>query len=330
MANIHPALDSIIDVHTHLSGSDSGESPQGIVKTLDESGVDKAFIFAPLLDVKSWQLTDTDIDHVRVHNDYCADLCSYFPDRLIGFCVLNPAPALAGGDLSQAVSLMVDEVSRCYHELGLRGVKMVPAGWYPNDPELLPLYRRITGLGMYTVFHVGIFLDAKEGSYCRPTFYEQVHQVLGMRVQLAHLGWPWVDETLAVLAQEQMTSPDEALWQMRADVSFGPPDDWQLNSWEKAMGSVPAQRLLYGSDGFWPMDTDQYLESYLLPQLGLFEIASTNTHIAEEGSPERRHLRQLIFAENARTHWSAAVREPQKPRRADRTLSTPSAMAGHA
>lgn len=327
MSNLHPSLDRILDAHTHLSGSENGESAEAIVATLDAAGVEKAFVFAPLLDTSSWQLTDTDLEHVRGHNDYCADLCSGEPGRLLGFCVLNPAPSLAGGDQDKAVTLMVEEAKRCYHELGLRGVKLAPAGWYPNDPALLPLYEAIADLGMYTVFHVGIFLDAKEGSFCRPAFYEMVHQAEGMRAQLAHVGWPWVDETIAVLAQEQMThGSDPSRWQLRADVSFGPPDDWQLSTWERALTSVEAGRLVYGSDLFWPADPQDYVESYLLPQLALFETAATNQHVAEEGTPERKQLRQAIFSENAWDHWCNAVREPQSPRRSARPVKTPGAV----
>jgi predicted TIM-barrel fold metal-dependent hydrolase len=58
---------------------------------------------------------------------------------------------------------------------------MVPHGWYPDDPELVPLFQKIADLGMYVVFHAGIFLDGREGRCCRPTFYEGVHQVPNMR-----------------------------------------------------------------------------------------------------------------------------------------------------
>jgi predicted TIM-barrel fold metal-dependent hydrolase len=324
--SLHPSLDRVLDAHTHLSGSESGENAAGIVTAMDEAGVDKAFVFAPLLETRSWQLAVSDLQQIQAHNDYCADLCSAAPDRLLGFCVLNPAVGLARGDKEGAASLMVDEARRCYRELGLRGVKMVPAGWYPNDPGLLPLYEAIAELGMYTVFHVGIFLDAKEGSFCRPTFYEQVHEAGGMRAQLAHVGWPWVDETLAVLAQEQMThGSDPASWQLRTDVSFGPPEDWQLPTWERALTSVQPSRLVYGSDAFWPMDTDTYVQAYLLPQLGLFETAATSQHVAEQGSPERKQLRQGIFFDNAWDHWCRAVTEPQAPRKASAPVTTPGA-----
>ena len=79
----------IIDAHTHLSGSETGESAEGIVTCLDKCDIDIAFVFAPLLNVHSWELSDEHLVDIRTHNDYCADLCSQFPERLYGFCVLK-------------------------------------------------------------------------------------------------------------------------------------------------------------------------------------------------------------------------------------------------
>jgi predicted TIM-barrel fold metal-dependent hydrolase len=94
---------------------------------------------------------------------------------------------------------MIEEAERCYYELGLRGAgELVPTRWYPNDPRLLRLWETLAELGMYTVFHTGIFYDGRESTYCRPVFYEVIHQVPGLKGHLAHVGWPWHDECIAV------------------------------------------------------------------------------------------------------------------------------------
>jgi len=318
---------NILDAHTHLSGSGSGESAKGILACLDACDVDKAFVFAPLVDVHSWQLTDEHLQDIRAHNDYCADICSANPDRLLAFCVLNPSPGLAGGSLAGAVDLMIEEAKRCYKELGLRAVKLVPAGWFPSDPEVIRLYQVLADLGMYVAFHSGIFLDGREGSYCRPALYEGIHQVPALRAQLAHLSWPWVDECIAVLGMETIFyGDDESKWQLKGDLSFGMPDDWQLEAWQKAIDSLPHSMLCYASDVFWPCTPKRYQEQFLRPQLGLFEVAVTNGHLGSEGSQKRVHLRNQIFYENALHHWQAAVREPQKPRAAKKAIETPAAL----
>jgi hypothetical protein len=122
---------------------------------------------------------------------------------------------------------------------------------------------------------------------------------------------------------------DPAKWQLKADLSFGPPDDWQLISWQRAIDSLPHNMLCYGSDLFWPCTPERYQEEYLYPQRGLFEVSLTNGHIAHAGSPGRKELREQIFFKNAFEHWQSAIREPQQPQRAKRRIKTPRARASH-
>jgi len=116
---------SIVDFHTHLfppeirqnretyfKGEPAFEllyaSPksrmvgaQEIVATMDEQGVDVSVVFG-----FPWK----NMEISRQHNDYIAEAVARFPDRLKGFCCLDPCP-------SEAVS----EVER-YLDNGLCGV----------------------------------------------------------------------------------------------------------------------------------------------------------------------------------------------------------------
>src|ERR687889_1415902 len=92
----------LLDCHTHLTGME-GESAESILECMDFCGIEKAFVFAPMLDVQAHEITSDSLDDIRTHNDYCADICSRAPYRLLGFCTLNPIPALADGNLGHAV-----------------------------------------------------------------------------------------------------------------------------------------------------------------------------------------------------------------------------------
>ncbi|MDP9439682.1 MAG: amidohydrolase family protein [Actinomycetota bacterium] len=321
-------LDRLLDAHTHLTGQESAEQ---ILECMDFCGVEKVFLFAPMLDVGAHEITSDSLDDIRTHNDYCADICSKAPDRLLGFCTLNPMPALADGDLDLAVDLMVEEAGRCYHELGLRGAgEIVPTHWYPHDPALLKLWRTLADLGMYTVFHSGIFYDGRQSAYCRPAYFEAVRQAPGFKGHIAHVGWPWYDEGVAVMSVTTgVFGNDPKDWDLRCDLSFGPPNDWQLEVWQRCVDTLPPAMLLYGTDTFWPMQPEMYRESYLQPQLGLFETATMLGHIVQEGNPTRETYRNVIFFENAHRHWQAALREPQNPRPAPEPIETPNAHQGH-
>jgi predicted TIM-barrel fold metal-dependent hydrolase len=140
---------------------------------------------------------------------------------------LNTLPDLADGSLSRAVDLMVEEAERCYHELGLRGAgEIVPTHWYPHDPALPRLWRTLAELGMYTDFHAGIFYDGRQSAYCRPTYFEGVRAAPGFKGHVAHVGWPWYDEYIAMLkVTTGIFGQDPENWDLRVDPSFGSPTD---------------------------------------------------------------------------------------------------------
>src|SRR3712207_9582281 len=79
-------VDRILDAHTHLTGQESAEE---ILGCMDTCGVEKAFVFAPMLDVQAHEITSDSLTDIRTHNEYCADICSKASDRLLGFCTLD-------------------------------------------------------------------------------------------------------------------------------------------------------------------------------------------------------------------------------------------------
>ena len=103
-------VDGILDAHTHLTGREGADQIHQILECMDFCGVEKAFVFAPMLNVGAHRITSDSLDDIRTHNDYCADVCSKASERLLGFCTL-PMPALAGGDLDRAVDLVIGKPS---------------------------------------------------------------------------------------------------------------------------------------------------------------------------------------------------------------------------
>jgi predicted TIM-barrel fold metal-dependent hydrolase len=309
----------LVDTHTHTSGADHDGPPDKTLACMDACGIEKAFIIGPLLKPQGLELAAEHLDNIRQNNDYVAHFCSHDPDRLLAFAVLNPSPQIADGDKECAVQKMIEEARRCYHELGIRGVKMVPDRWTVEDDHIRPLLEELVRLGMYTLFHSGVFMDERSSSYCRPSYYEGVHRVPGFRGHLAHLGWPWVDEFLATLMMEQdhPEQDPEDPWPLKADFSFGAPPDYRLDAVAKALNTIQPQQLLYGSDSWWPQRAEQYLEQYLYPHLTTFEVAATQSRrFPQSGSEERTMGRLDVFHNNALQHWEKAIRgKVQQPKR---------------
>jgi uncharacterized protein len=225
----------IIDAHLHSSGR---ETPDDVLRSLDSAGVDIAVILAPFL-TEPFLLDDR--DSLRAGNRYLSGLIAGHTDRLFGMAVVNPLDPEAPGDLEEAASLP-----------GIRGLKLVPTGWYPYDDCAHRVYEVAERLDLPILFHSGIFIDGRSGRYCRPCFYEAVRDHPKLRVTLAHLGWPWCDEANAVGLIDRINGVDPADSQFRFDISFGPPPVYRSQVFRNAFEVLGADLLQFGSDRFLP------------------------------------------------------------------------------
>lgn len=225
----------IIDAHLHTSGR---ENTDGVLRSLDEAGVDMAVLLAPFL-TEPYSLGDR--ESLRAGNRHLSRLIAGHADRLLGFAVVNPLHEQAARDLEAAAELP-----------GICGLKLVPTGWYPYDDCAHRVYEAAARLGLPILFHSGIFIDGRSGRFCRPSFYEAVRDHPGLRVTLAHLGWPWCDEANAVGLIDRINGVDPAESQFRFDISFGPPPAYRESVLRLAFNILGAQQLQFGSDRFLP------------------------------------------------------------------------------
>ena len=229
----------VIDAHLHCSGS---ENAGEVLRALDDARVDAGVLLAPFLS-PGYDLHTR--ESLRRANAYLGALVRADRERLIGFAVVNPALPNAVDDLIEAAETH-----------GLRGLKLVPSGWYPYDEEAHAVYATAEALGLPVLFHSGIFIDGRSGRYCRPVFYEAVRQHPRLRVTLAHLGWPWCDEANAVGLIDLINgvNPDDS--QFRFDISFGAPPIYRRDVLERALAVLTPQLLQFGSDRFLPCAGD--------------------------------------------------------------------------
>lgn len=283
----------IVDAHLHASGR---ETAAETLRALDEAGVEMACILAPFL-TPPYSLHDAQA--LRAANEHVAALVRGHEDRLTGFAVVNPGLAGAAAEVERAVSL------------GLRGLKLVPAGWYPYDEAAMAVYAAAERLGLPVLFHSGVFIDGRSSRFCRPAYYEAVRDTPGLRVTLAHLGWPWSDEAIAVALIDRIRGLPPGDCQFRLDISFGPPPPYRLEAVGRAWQVLGAELLLYGSDRFLPCSGSELRQAWrqaleLLEELGLAD----------------GQVRQVL-AENA-LEWLRASRGPEgQPSRGGTDLAGP-------
>ena len=225
----------LIDAHLHCTGR---EDSTEVLQALDEAEVDIGVLLAPFLS-EGYSLDDP--ASLRRANAHLSRLVRPHADRLVGFAVIDPRDPQAPQDLRHAVE-----------ELGLKGVKMVPTGWYPYDHEVQPALAMASQLELPVLFHSGIFIDGRSGRFCRPSFFEAMREHPRARVALAHLGWPWTDEAIAVGLIDRIhgVPADDCLF--RFDISFGPPPPYRLEVLRRALDVLGPELLQFGSDCFLP------------------------------------------------------------------------------
>jgi predicted TIM-barrel fold metal-dependent hydrolase len=225
----------LIDAHLHCTGR---EMTDDVLRSLDEAQIDVGVLLAPFLG-DGYSLDDA--ASLRRANAHLAQLVRGHRDRLVGFAVVDPRSPDAAQDLRHAVET-----------LGLRGVKMVPTGWYPYDAQVQPVFAAAAALRLPVLFHSGIFIDGRSGRFCRPAFFEVMRDHPGTRVALAHLGWPWTDEAIAVGLIDRIHGVPPERAQFRFDISFGPPPPYRREVLQRALEVLGAGALQFGSDCFLP------------------------------------------------------------------------------
>jgi len=225
----------IIDAHLHCSGAESGDD---VLRSLDEARVDVGVLLAPFLS-EGFSLDDA--ASLQRANEHLARLVRGREDRLAGFAVVDPRDPKAPLNLRHAIET-----------LGLVGAKMVPTGWYPYDADVQPVFAEARRLGIPLLFHSGIFIDGRSGRFCRPTFFEALRDHPGLKVCLAHLGWPWVDEAIAVGLIDRIVGVPADDCMFRFDISFGPPPPYRKEALGRALEVLGPDLLQFGSDCFLP------------------------------------------------------------------------------
>ena len=233
----------LIDAHLHCSGAESADD---VLRSLDEASIDIGVLLAPFLS-EGYGLDDA--ASLERANEHLGRLARGHADRLIGFAIVDPRDPAAPRNLRRAVE-----------EHGLRGVKMVPTGWYPYDREVQPVFAEARALGLPILFHSGIFIDGRSGRFCRPSFFEALRDHPGSKVALAHLGWPWTDEAIAVGLIDRINGvpPDDVMF--RFDISFGPPPPYRREALGRALEVLGPELLQFGSDCFFPCPGEHIAE----------------------------------------------------------------------
>ena len=207
-----------------------------LISEMDEAGIDQAIVLA--LDA---EFMITDGVTAKEYNDYVAQQLRAYPDRLIGFCGIDPR---RGRDA-------IHELERCVGDLGFRGVKLWPlTGFYPDDPAFYSFYERVQEMGISILCHTGRGPSSTYLKYNRPAYVDTIAvDFPHIPIIMAHIGIPWTQEAFAVAGKNPNVYVDlsslQSLYKQAPVVFF--------QTLSEAKMTCGVEKILFGSD--WPLFT---------------------------------------------------------------------------
>ena len=147
-----------------------------------------------------------------VSNDYVANIAEKFPDQITGFASVDPHKETAANEIKRAVE-----------DLKLRGLKLHPQAqaFEPNDRKYYPIYEKCVELNIPVTFHTGSTywgagMNGGGGLKLRlsnPMLLDDVAADFPeLKIVMAHPGWPWQDEQLAIAVHKENTFIDLSGW----------------------------------------------------------------------------------------------------------------------
>jgi uncharacterized protein len=237
----------IVDCHTHMWRAEhwgeeiTVESTRALGRAVDLNvnwedheramqQVDKAIVFG------LWAR------HVGlvVPNDYIAAYVATNARKLIGFASIDP------NEIGY-----LDELHHAVEDLGLKGVKLGPIyqNYHPMDERVLPIYEYCERNHLPIIIHQGATFPRRAPlKFAFPIQLEEVAlSYPDLVMVIAHLGHPWIAETVVLIRKHP---------NLYADLSALHYRPWQFyNAMMLALEYGVMDKILFGSD--YPFTTPE-------------------------------------------------------------------------
>jgi predicted TIM-barrel fold metal-dependent hydrolase len=226
-----------------------------LIQLLDTAGIRRAAILSvAYMFGQPGRTVENEYEKVRAENDWTSQQVARFPDRLRGFCGLNPLKDYA-----------LAELARCSRDPNLRyglklhfGNSVIDYHNAKHIEQLRNVFRAANSYRMAVAIHMRASISQKL-SYGRDEARIFMNEVLPMApdvpIQIAHLAGagdyadPLVDQALEVFIEaiQRRDSRSKRLWfDVTLALQDAPAD--QLVLIAKRIRQLGIHRILYGSD----------------------------------------------------------------------------------
>jgi uncharacterized protein len=257
----------LADYHQHLfsptiaarsSGTLEPIDAAALVRLLDEAGIRQALVLSLAYQYGNPNRppVENEYDQVKAENDWTSAQVARFPDRLRGFCGVNPLRDYA-----------LEEIARCAKDPRLRtGLKMhfgnsdVDLGNAKHVERVAEIFKAANTHRMAIVVHMRSTISTKRpygAAYARAFLDSLLPAAPDVPVQIAHLAGagsyddPLVDEALGVFIAA-IARNDSRMTRVLFDVSgVAGLGEWKSKKdlIAQRIRAIGVERILYGSDG---------------------------------------------------------------------------------
>ena len=123
----HPDIESVFPL----------SSMEGLLDSMEKSNIDRTIVMG-----LSWYTHEICVEN----NAYVKECVERYPDKLIGFGVLQPK---AGDEALR-------ELEKCLNEYGFKGIKIIPyfQGYKANDDVMFPIMKKVIKYDIPIMIHV--------------------------------------------------------------------------------------------------------------------------------------------------------------------------------
>ena len=278
----------IIDGHSHMYQTyASSDQLKKCVSEIDGFDIDGLLARLDTINISQFQTMPQEMTRIRGlwlgSNELSADIQNTAPTRVVSFAAAEPLDAQGAFNRAR-----LKEVEKSIATNGLKGLLLTPpyGHYYANDRRVYPFYEKAVELDIPVYFHHSHNFGPPGNcplEYARIWLLDSIIiDFPELRFNVEHMGYPWTEELLAIMARSPNVYTDIAMF-IDPYPRFSRPRRLLLaRNLGMAREYGVLDRVFYGSD-YVGDDVDEYVS--LLQREISYVTSGLNADIEKQGFP---------------------------------------------